>query len=546
MKKIKTYFIIFSVFLMATTFVSCNQNSFLQENLYSAYAPSTLSDSLGLEASLVGLYYQLSTWYTFSSGQGWPCVWQVGTDVAYSTPNQQGIEIPYYDYNKLISTDWAAWQAWDFEYNLISNCNNIISTVESNKVTGMSQTGKNEVDAEARFFRAYSYNILATLYGGVPLIKKPVTGPKTNFTRAPLDSVNAFIIQDLQYAVKWLPDCNHTINQERVSKAVAEQELATVDCRTKNWDDAITQCDNIINSGNYSLVTQRYGIDASEPGDPFSDMFIFGNERRSQGNTEAIWVLQQQNPSNVVGGSSGWPQQRRCWVPAYYQITGLTICDSLDGRGLGRMRLDNWVLYHLYPKGDMRDSRFNIRRHYWYNNPSSPLYGQMVPYQGYDTVFRICPSTTKWGQFDPNDVFGYGMWKDYILMRLGGTYLLRAEAECFKGDNAAAANDINVLRTRAHAPLVTAAQINPNFILDERARELLAEENRRLTLMRFNQEVGYNILVARAERLNGNPNIPHPLAGLPDSTSKAKEFLPIPQNEIDLNKDATLTQNPGY
>jgi hypothetical protein len=186
----------------------------------------------------------------------------------------------------------------------------------------------------------------------------------------------------------------------------------------------------------------------------------------------------------------------------------------------------------------MRNSNNNIRRQYYYNDPSatySALYGKPVPFTGTDTLFRICPSTTKWGAFDPNDTFGYAMIKDFIMMRLGETYLLMAEAQVKQGKNAEAAASINILRTRARAPLVTGSQMTMDFILDERARELIGEENRRLTLMRT------GTLVDRAIRLNATDAV-HPTVGI-----VAKNLLlPIPLSEIQLNKDAVLEQNPGY
>jgi hypothetical protein len=74
-----------------------------------------------------------------------------------------------------------------------------------------------------------------------------------------------------------------------------------------------------------------------------------------------------------------------------------------------------------------------------------------------------------------------------------------------------------------------------DFILDERARELLAEENRRLTLMRT------GTLVQRVTALNPN-SVQNPVTGLTDKAL----LLPIPQSEINLNKDAVLEQNTGY
>jgi hypothetical protein len=246
--------------------------------------------------------------------------------------------------------------------------------------------------------------------------------------------------------------------------------------------------------------------------------------------------MEMENPATVTGGITNSPQQRRVWLAAYYQITGMKITDSLGGRGLARLRLNNWVNYNLYEPGDMRNSRYNIRREYYYNDPSKPAtYGKIVPYVGFDTIYRIPPSTTKWNHFDPLDEFGFAMFKDIILMRLGETYLLLAEAQFKQGKVAEAAATLNILRARSNAAAINAADVTLNFILDERARELLGEENRRMTLMRT------GTLVERANRLNSISPV-NQMTGL---TTKHL-LMPIPQSEIDLNKDAVLEQNPGY
>jgi hypothetical protein len=298
-------------------------------------------------------------------------------------------------------------------------------------------------------------------------------------------------------------------------------------------DLAQTQLQNVINSGTYKLISARYGVRAGQPGDYFSDMFIIGNQRRNQGNTELIWGIEQQL---LVPGGETSAQFRRMWVPGYYNIKGMVVADSLGGRGIGRMRLSNWVDYRLYPaneNADMRNSRFNLKRRFYYNDPGqTALYGKRVTgVTGTDTIFFITPYTTKWNQYNPADAFGYGTIKDLTMMRLGETYLLLAEAQFKQGNTAGAATSINVLRTRAKAAQVSASDITLNFILDERVRELIGEEQRRLTLMRT------GTLVERATRLNG--------ASITGLTSK-NLLLPIPQTSIDLNTNGTLTQNPGY
>jgi starch-binding outer membrane protein, SusD/RagB family len=528
------------VYLVLQGLYSCNKK-FLDEKLYSTYAPETLTDSLGLDAAAIGLYYQIGLFLSKSDQQGWPSVWNAGTDIAYVPPTQkQGIEVPYYDYTQLISTDGAATYTWQWAYQLINNANNIIVNVDNPAFTKVSQAGKEAFNAEARFFRAYAYNMLATLFGKVPIVTDPLFKAKTDFVRASLDEVNALIVTDLSFAVDKLPTIDNVKSNAkgklygRANKAMAQQLLAEVYLRMGKNDLAEAQCKAIIQSGKFSLTTARYGVRASQPGDPFSDMFIFGNQRYAQGNKEAIWVFELENTSSVVGGYSGAPQQRRNWGAAYYQISDMTICDSLGGRGIGRMRLTDWVVYGLYGAGDMRNSEYNIRHKFYYNTVGKSTYGQQIPYTGADTVFKIAPHTTKWYQFDPNDVFGFAMIKDFILMRLGETYLLMAEAQFKQNKLADAAASLNVIRARANATPVAPGDVTLDYILDERARELLAEENRRMTLMRT------KTLVDRTTKYNTQKI--NPVLGL-----AAKHLLlPIPQSERDLNKDAVLEQNDGY
>ncbi|WP_187262015.1 RagB/SusD family nutrient uptake outer membrane protein [Pontibacter beigongshangensis] len=540
MKKYIKLFVCACVGLQA--FTACD-DSFLEEEVLSSYSPATLRDLPGLEASLIGLYNHNSTFHSVSWAQGWISVWQVGTDIVWPT-QPQGMENPYYDYNTLTPLDGAADHTWNWSYAMINNANVIIQNVESPDLTGIAEADKNRINAEARYFRALAYNILATAFGGVPLVTEPLSAPKTDFVRATLEEVNQVVISDLQFAAEHLPDIADlpASKHARANKYMAHQLLSEVYLRVNQPALAEAQADAVINSGKFNLIKTRYGVKASQPGDPFSDMFIYGNQRRSQGNMEAIWVMEAENPRDVPGGMTDNPQHRRNWGASYHSRAGMVPADSLGGRGISRMRLNNWVLYDLYDAGDMRNSKHNIRREFYYNDPNpqySNIYKTKVPYQGPDTLFIINPYITKWGHFDPQDVFGYGMWKDFILMRLGETYLLKAEAQFKQGNLAGAAESINMLRERANAPLVAASDISLDFILDERARELIGEENRRLTLMRTGK------LIDRATRLNTNiPGLPanRQIIGL----TETHLLLPIPQNEIDLNKDAVIEQNPGY
>jgi len=217
----------------------------------------------------------------------------------------------------------------------------------------------------------------------------------------------------------------------------------------------------------------------------------------------------------------------------------MVICDSLGGRGIGRMRLSRWIMYNLYDSNDMRNSIYNIHRVFYYNNPSSPLFGQQVIITGTDTLTQTSPYSTKWNNYQPTNLFGYGTIKDLIMMRLGETYLLLAEAQFLQGNPTGAAASINALRQRAYPGYPAYGQVQPSditldFILDERARELVAEENRRMTLVRT------GTLLERVQRLGDTG------ATAITGMSAYNVLLPIPQEEIDLNEGAVLTQNSGY
>lgn len=121
------------------------------------------------------------------------------------------------------------------------------------------------------------------------------------------------------------------------------------------------------------------------------------------------------------------------------------------------------------------------------------------------------------------------------VMRLGEVYLIAAEASFhLNGANATATNYINVLRDRVGAKPISMAELNVQFILDERARELCGEYTRWYDLKRM-----------------GKLNRAYLMAVNPDVGQYFKDGVhglrPIPQGQMDaISNPGEFLQNNGY
>lgn len=132
--------------------------------------------------------------------------------------------------------------------------------------------------------------------------------------------------------------------------------------------------------------------------------------------------------------------------------------------------------------------------------------------------------------------------KIQVVMRLGEIYLLAAEADVGLNNPTEAATFINVLRDRAASPAhkadglnrITAGQVDLNFVMDERERELAGEHVRWMDITR----PGKDFFLARVRTYS-----PHGANNVQD-----KHYLrPIPQTQIDaITLGPKYPQNTGW
>jgi hypothetical protein len=116
-----------------------------------------------------------------------------------------------------------------------------------------------------------------------------------------------------------------------------------------------------------------------------------------------------------------------------------------------------------------------------------------------------------------------------VIFRLAEMLLIRAEARAQQGNTSGAVADINLLRDRANAPLITDASqsVMLRLIEEERRYELAYEGHRWYDLVRTGR--------ANAVMSAFNPN-----------WSDTYNLWPVPQREIQANPALADSQNPGY
>jgi len=225
---------------------------------------------------------------------------------------------------------------------------------------------------------------------------------------------------------------------------------------------------------------------------------------------------------------------------------------------------------------DFRGSEVMIQRN-WYTSggtrfldEKAKLYARKeITLTAGDTMNTFKPRLWKFSDDQHNgDNKSYD--QELYMIRMPEVYLLLAEAYLAKDNKGEAAKAINVVRSRAGAKPCTAADIDIDYILDERTRELFGEEHRQITLNRLscNPNCTYikdcyptqdattsNTLYERVreygagfENVSNNPREKRTdgYGAYYSNITPHNYQYPIPTQVIQSNSGKEYPQNPGY
>lgn len=534
---------------------------------------NSYTDRKGFEAALANIYLSIRNDFYANSDQ-WQNFDLMGVDVDLNNPRTSNdVYTEYFYWNTLNADNGIAKKWWQRLYGYIYSCNVIIDRAESTLVKWNTEEEKNAIVGEAKFLRAFAYRFLGNMWGKAPIVLKETTSPQFNYQSATQEEIYKQCKEDLLFAVQWMPEID---NQKggRASNVAARHLLSEILICLKDYDGAVEQATAVINNPSMSLMTERFGKlkdftfegydyqGEKEPwGDVYWDLFRENNFNRIDGNKECIWnvqfdvELQGGGNTGVSGGNFGlerwfgaawWSQKDLDGTPNWLK-------DILGGRPVGAVSPTKYAAEQIWQykdswNNDIRNSRYNMKREYYWTNPNGRFYGQLMTeetlgdkatsFQVTDPTYMKIITAQHHGQFKDatsGETHDNGrIYKDWYIMRLAETYLLRAEANLLAGKLDAAAADINVVRNRANATPVAASDVNQDLILDERARELYMEDFRLNTLMRMNKLTEY--------LMKYNPKVVQGGYQLGNHLNK----LPVPNSEIEANKEGGLIQNEGY
>jgi hypothetical protein len=480
---------------------------------------------------------------------------------------------------------------WERHWVGIRLANTIIDKIPT--VTTIKDDVKNQLLGKAYFYRAYHYYRLVHQFGDVPTSFKEITSPKLDFQTVKREPILAKIKEDLDFAFKNVPFAG---DKGDVNKASIGHLLTKVNLSLGLYDEAIAIADQVINSGTYKLVTQRFGVDAGNSNKNVTWDLHRPANKFIAANTEVLFSVTDR--FGLTSASASGTTSMRQAVPFWSNSAILTPDGSSGmvpgqvefdlgtryGRGIGRCRPTNYSQYGVWD--DEKDFRHDTKSGNWvrmedlvYNNTAikgkSPFYGK--PLQLRDAAGKLLISNGdtirswyNWPHYklyieDQIRIPFQGGNSDWYVYRLAETYLLRAEAHWFKGNNALAIADLNAVRTRANcSPYSENKIIDIGTILDERGRELYYEETRKTELTRIAYQMAKsgksyngktyslqnfstaNFFYDRVIEKNNFYNKIKNIRGDNYTMSPFHVLWPIPRAAILANSLGQINQNLGY
>lgn len=400
---------------------------------------------------------------------------------------------------------------WYEGYKGIKYANVVISRIDEAEYTDEAE--RNAVLGSAYFHRAYRYNKLVHQFGDVPYLDWEITEPKYDFYTYDRWSILEKMVPELEFAYEWVPE---SVDRGRTSKAAAGVLLMKVSMALGDFDRAIEVGKEI--AANNPLMTERFTSNRNKPRTNLMHDLHSLEAKLDMSNTEGLMYVvsypEVDGSARIQSMRQGVPfwNSGSVRTPTGKAGTSVSIhpeesdpwmdLNKSYGRGIGRLRPTSYYTKEVWTEKEQNDLRGIYNRDSWrspedlqYNHPDlknsgDPWYGEYMVKPVAMSVEDTIRCWFSWPHYklfvpDPLSTEWRGGETPWYVYRTAEVYLMMAESYYWKDELQMAAEMLNVVRERAGAEPLAAADVNIGAILAERARELYYEENRKSELTRI-------------------------------------------------------------
>ena len=451
--------------------------------------------------------------------------------------------------------------AWSDIFAGVGKCNFIIYTLEN--LNPAPVTLEKDV-AEIKAIRSYFFYLGLDLFGNIPYVTNFKVDP-TTVVNIPRAQVFDSIENDLKSVIPLLTEETGITTYGKMTKWFAYSILAKmylnaeVYTGTAKWNDCVTMCDNIINSGKFSLIANYYDNFGVNKVTEENLMTIPYDKNFIGGQYTTVSTLMSNN-AYTFGITTNYGNNGMSITRDFYKnfdTTSVYYSQVVNGftntyRTFNDQRTGQILIGQQYVKGipypPHKDILFASTNTAPAGDPWDPnssaimLYDQQshLPLKYYDTMVQFSNGSDYFRLSGLRSIKYYpqpGPTGDYMsnqqpLSRYSDILLMKAESLVRSGtDLNTALGLVNQVRERAYSGSTSfdwnLADLTLPNLLAERAREFAWELMRRTDVIRFGTF--------------GNAKIYPPKDADPDDHL---ELLPIPTQQHLTNPN--LTQNPGY
>jgi len=553
--------IIMGVFIVTALSQSCTK---LDEELYDSVTPSNFFKTEEEFISALGAAYtQFGGW-----AAGDPQTLQEMTTDELTAPTRgqdwdDGGNWRRAHLHSWTKEDGVMSGGWNFGFNGVNTANRLIyqftSLVESGQV---DQTVADAYVAELQTVRGFFYWQLIDMYGNVPLVTDFANAEATPSTETRAN-VYAFVVNDLETSVPKLSKAVDGTTYGRMNYYAGQTLLAKLYLNAKVYTGTeqnakvIAACDEVINSGKYSLESNFFAnFNVNNSGSkefifaiPYDKVFFTGFNLVMQ----TLSYLNQQTYNLTAQPWNGF-----CSLEEFYNsFTDDDIrkgdAGTLDGPAIKR---GTFLAGYQYSSDGtiLKDDGYET------GNPNRlpvplPADPDGKPFNfggigsGLPQINELGPQcwrqggvrVAKW-EFEMGGL--PDMSNDYAVFRYADVLLMKAEALWRSGNSAAALVLVNQIRARAGVDDLSSLDGKLSFdltgptvaggeLFNELGRELAFEKSRRQAMIRW----GVYTDIAKWVLPYNNPG---------DVVVSASYTNLFPVHKDKLAANPNLVQNPGY